>query len=102
MDSLNNIFLLAGTPYRVYVNAQMSPIAGTRLHPLQSPQLVSFIVAGNDELHVYSEDDDRVLRALNAYFFQHGILVEQGQQNQQPARISKKRSTMKKEEEENV
>lgn len=76
MESFNNVFLLAGEPYRVYINTLMSPIAGTRLHPLNSPQLVSFIVAGNDVLHVYSEDDDRVLRSLNSYFFTENVLQE--------------------------
>lgn len=95
MESLNNVFLLAGTPYRVYVNTQMSPIAGTRLHPLHAPQLVSFIVAGNEELHVYSEDDDRVLRSLNAFFFTENVLQEQGRASRSTA---KQRRSVKEEE----
>lgn len=95
MESLNATFLLAGEPYRVYVNTRVSPIAGTRLHPLQAPNLVSFIVAGNGVLHTYNEDDDRVLHALNAVFFQEGILREDNQQA--PARSTKRQRAAVKE-----
>lgn len=96
MDSLNATFLLAGEPYRVYVNTRMSPIAGTRLHPLHAPQLVSFIVAGHGTLHTYNEDDDRVLRSLNAVFFQEGILQEE--KKQASTRSSKRQRTTVKED----
>lgn len=81
MASINNVYILAGAPYKVYEKAVPSKVSGYRLDPQSEPKrAVAFVLESNesvldaDRIELYSEQEDMYFTRTNAALFDRGLL----------------------------
>lgn len=94
MASVNNIYLLAGDPFKQYVKTIPSTVAGMRLDPGHAePRLVGFVLESLPDgfdteaevLAVYSQREDDYLQQANRALFRLGMLKEYAGDSDKPA-----------------
>jgi hypothetical protein len=85
MASINNVFLLAGTPFKQYTKTVPSKIAGTRLDPMANEMRpIEFVLDSSPDgfdpdievLAVYTEKEELYVMQANRALFSLGMLKE--------------------------